>query len=141
MTVGCDTKNIPNNSPINPTDATKNNSQEQEYNVSQEKEMEVAQKEIEQAEIIELREMQITEFSEGGKIFVDIPEKDIKSFQDKVTMITIPDARKGERAANILDEGRNKGLVFLKSIPEKNIYLMGIMMKSFLGSALFWIWV
>jgi hypothetical protein len=39
--------------------------------------------------------LKTAELYEGGKIFVDIPEKDKKSFQDKVTAITVPDARKG----------------------------------------------
>lgn len=94
------------------------------------------QTETKQTEAIELRAMQIAEFSDGGKIFVDIPEKDIKKFQDKVATVTIPDARKGERAANIQDEDWYKGLVFLNSIPEKNIYLYGYNDEELFGFGL-----
>ncbi|HWT75116.1 MAG TPA: hypothetical protein VN258_10415 [Mobilitalea sp.] len=92
--------------------------------------------EAKQADPIELRAMQEAELWTGGKMFEDVSESDTKYFLDKVSTLTIPDARKGERAANIQDQDWNKGLVFLSSIPEKNIYLYGFNDEKLYGFGL-----
>ncbi len=66
--------------------------------------------------------------SEGGKIFEAVSEDFIASFPDKTASLTIPDARKGERAVSVLEGSEIIGksnLLFLGSIPDQNIYLYG----------------
>ncbi len=65
---------------------------------------------------------------ENGKMFVEIPTDFVNSFQDKMAAVTVPDARKGERAADIgqgIESWGNDNIIFLNSIPEQNIYLYG----------------
>ena len=77
-------------------------------------------------DIIELKALYIKDLYEGGKLFEDPKEEFVNYFKDKVAAMTIPDARKKERATNILEKDDwYKGLIFLNSIPEKNIYLYG----------------
>jgi Antirepressor regulating drug resistance, predicted signal transduction N-terminal membrane component len=92
---------------------------------------------IEQSETIELQALYTKDLYEGGKLFEDIDESFAKSFPDKVAAMKIPDARKGERATSILEtEHWDKGLVFLNSLPEKNIYLYGYNDMEHLGEGL-----
>jgi len=80
--------------------------------------------ESKQTEITNVRGMNTAELYEGGKLYIDV--SDNKTFQEKVTSLTIPDARKGERATDIHErEDWYKRLIFLNSIPDKNIYLYG----------------
>ncbi|HBN83459.1 MAG TPA: hypothetical protein DDZ89_06400, partial [Clostridiales bacterium] len=64
---------------------------------------------------------------EDGKIFTDVPEDFVNTFKDKVAALTIPDARKGERAIDIQQAEviQDHAILFLDSIPEQNIYLYG----------------
>lgn len=76
----------------------------------------------------DLRAMNPQDLYTDGKIFEGAPEDFINSFQDTVAALTVPDARKGERATDIRakNEGwQNSSLFFLNSIPERNIYLYG----------------
>jgi hypothetical protein len=58
-----------------------------------------------------------------GKIYEDVPEEFADSFPDKAAAAAVPDGRKGERAGSLLE--RDQTVLFLNSIPEKNIYLYG----------------
>lgn len=81
--------------------------------------------ELVQSETIELKALYMKDYFEGGRMFLD-EEEFVASFQDNVAALTIPDARKGAKATNILEKDDwNEELIYLNSLPEMNIYLYG----------------
>ncbi len=79
-------------------------------------------------QINNLRVLTAQDRFENGKMFEAVDGEFVTSFSDKAASVTIPDARKGESAAGIgAGDGSwgNGPLLFLDSIPDKNIYLYG----------------
>ena len=75
-----------------------------------------------------LQALSVKDVYSNGQVFDAIPEGFTSSFQDKVTTLIIPDARKGETTVDICTGStawQNSNIIFLNSLPEGNFYLYG----------------
>lgn len=76
----------------------------------------------------DLRALRTKDLYENGRMFEDVAADFIRSFPDTVAAMAIPDARKGERAADIREGYESWGdnpLILLDAIPEQGVYLYG----------------
>ena len=75
-----------------------------------------------------LKALTVNDVYENGLVFENAPSDFLSTFQDNIALLSIPDARKGERAVDIqsaIDSWHNSSVVFLNALPEDNIYLYG----------------
>jgi beta-lactamase regulating signal transducer with metallopeptidase domain len=82
---------------------------------------------INDGEIV-LKHLAASDLYPNGQVFESVPESFISAFQSKMTTLSVPDARRGERAVDInagRESWQNHDIILLNAMPEKNIYVYG----------------